>query len=170
MVNEFILGNDVSIMKVKYKDKCLCILLDTEDVEKVKVIGSWHAIYDKTLHVPNYYIAHRYNNKKLGKGVIKLHRFIMNCPKDKIIDHINHNTLDNRKINLKICTHFENQQNLRSKSTEQTGVYQRKRNNKWCANITKNKVRYYKEFDLKSDAIAWRKQKELELYKEVMPQ
>lgn len=173
MANKFIIKTDMVIMKVKHKGKTLDVLLDIEDVEKVKNIGSWHAIYDKTLQVPNYYIAHRYNNKIKGNGVIKLHRLIMNCPSGKVVDHINHDTLDNRKINLKICTHFENQQNLRSRSTEQTGVYQRKRKNKWCANITKNKIRYYKEFNSKMDAIAWRKQKELELYyneKGVMPQ
>lgn len=103
----------------------------------------------------------------MGKGVYKLHRFITNCPREKVVDHINHNTLDNRKANLKICTRFENQQNLRSKSTEQTGVYKRARGN-WCANISKDSKRYSKEFKDKNSAIKWRKDMENKLYKGVV--
>lgn len=165
--NKIVCMGNYSIMFIKHKNKILETLIDNEDVNRIQKIGSWHGIYDKTLQTPNYYIAHKYNNKKEGKGVIKLHRFIMNCPNNKIIDHINHNTLDNRKINLKVCTHFENQQNLRSKSSEQTGVYQRTRGN-WCANISKNKKRYTKEFKTKNEAIKWRKNMEQLLYKEVM--
>ena len=33
-----------------------------------------------------------------------MHRIIMNAQKDEITDHINHDTLDNRKCNLRICT------------------------------------------------------------------
>lgn len=161
--NEIKLYNDYAVMYVKHKKILLEVLLDIEDIQRVQKIGSWHAIYDKTLKNNSYYIAHRYSNKEMGSGVIKLHRFILNCPSDKIIDHINHNTLDNRKQNLKICTHFENQQNLGSKSTEQTGVYQRTRGI-WCANITKNKKRYYKEFKTKEEAIKQRKEWEMLFY------
>ena len=162
--NNIICNGEYSIMLVKHKDAVLEVLIDNEDAEKVRNIGSWHGIYDNTLQTPNYYICHR----NINSPCIKLHRFIMNCPKDKVIDHINHNTLDNRKQNLKICSHFENQQNLRSKSTNQTGVYQRKRGN-WCASISKNNKRYTKEFKTKEQAILWRKQMETLLYKGVMP-
>ena len=165
--NKFIILPDYAIMLIKRKNLEIEVKLDKEDVEEVSKY-TWHAIYDKTLKIPSYYVCHRYNSKIKGKGVIKLHRLVMNCPRDKVIDHINHDTLDNRKCNLRICTHFENQQNLRSKSTEQTGVYFAKCRGKWCANISKNKKRYYKEFITKEEAIQWRKQMELKLYKEVM--
>ena len=35
-------------------------------------------------------------------------RLLMNCPKDKYIDHINGNTLDNRLCNLRIVTSQQN--------------------------------------------------------------
>lgn len=45
------------------------------------------------------------------KNKVRLHRLIMNCPKGMVVDHINGNTLDNRKSNLRICTKLENQYN-----------------------------------------------------------
>lgn len=167
--NQVISKGDYSVIIVKHRGQILEVLIDNEDVDKVVNLGSWHGIFDKTLQTPNYYIAHRYNNKVQGKGVIKLHRLIMNCPSDKVVDHINRNTLDNRKKNLRICTRFENQQNLGSNKVGKTGVYQRKRNNVWGASISKDKVRYSKEFKTKEDAIQWRKDMEYKLYGEVMP-
>lgn len=40
-----------------------------------------------------------------------IHRRIMNAPVGYEVDHINHDPLDNRKSNLRICTHRENQYN-----------------------------------------------------------
>ena len=50
----------------------------------------------------------------------RLHRLIVDCPKNMEVDHINHNTLDNRKCNLRIVTRAENQLNkeIRGKTGE----------------------------------------------------
>lgn len=141
----------------------IVVTIDNDDVEKISKY-KWHAIYDKT--IKNYYICHRYNNKNSGKGCIKIHRLITNCPVGLEVDHINRNTLDNRKENLRVCTRFKNQQNLSSCKSGQTGVYQRStRNKKWVANITKDKKRIYiGEFKTKYEAIISRKQYERILY------
>lgn len=39
---------------------------------------------------------------------ILMHRLIINCPKYFDVDHKNHDTLDNRKENIRICTRSEN--------------------------------------------------------------
>lgn len=156
--NKFILKDDCAIMIVKRLDENIEVLLDIEDVERVKSLGAWQALVDTTLQKTSYYIIHR------KAPYVRLHRYIMNCPDNMVIDHINHNTLDNRKANLRICTTFENQQNLRSKLTEQTGVYLRTTRNIWVANITMNNKRYYKEFKTKEEAITQRKKWEKAFY------
>lgn len=59
----------------------------------------WCACYMKGL-----WYAIRSENGKY----IRMHRQIMNCPANKEIDHLDGQSLDNRKSNMRICTHQEN--------------------------------------------------------------
>lgn len=43
---------------------------------------------------------------------IYMHRFIMNCPVGMEIDHKNTDSLDNRRVNMEICTKKENLKRL----------------------------------------------------------
>lgn len=54
---------------------------------------------------------------------ISMHRQIMGNPKGKHIDHINGNTLDNRKCNLRICTNLENCRNRKKQKNATTSQY-----------------------------------------------
>lgn len=40
-----------------------------------------------------------------------LHRIVINAPPEYEVDHINHDTLDNRRINLRLVTHKGNMEN-----------------------------------------------------------
>lgn len=52
-----------------------------------------------------------------------LHRLIMkNCPKGKVIDHINGDTLDNTKSNLRITTYSENGKNTNKKRFSENDI------------------------------------------------
>lgn len=65
-------------------------------------------------------------NRKLGL----LHRFILGYPR-KTVDHINGDTLDNRKANLRICTFQENMRNRRWSGKKYKGVFARKKKEGW---------------------------------------
>ena len=73
---------------------------------------------------------------------LMLHHAIMGKPpKGLVVDHINHNGLDNRKDNLRFGTNQQNQQNSRShknSSSQYKGVslYKRPRSKRWEAYIT----------------------------------
>ena len=58
------------------------------------------------------------NNKQT---TICMHRIILNTPDGMETDHINCNKLDNRKVNLRVCTHAENQCNKRKYKNNTSG-------------------------------------------------
>ncbi len=47
-----------------------------------------------------------------------MHRFIMNYPAHKVVDHIDGNTLNNQRENLQILTHAENMARTKRPSEE----------------------------------------------------
>lgn len=114
---------------------------------KVAIVDDWN--YAKALkhkwcavHIRSYYYAVTNIKKSDGKRkLLYLHRFIMNCPPDKEIDHRNHNTLDCRKSNLRFATRSQNQMNSRPRkntSSRFKGVYWYKKYKKWRAYIQPN--------------------------------
>jgi len=83
--------------------------------------------------------------KENGKS-IKMHRQITNAPDHLVVDHIDHNGLNNRKENLRLYTFAENCRNLRSsrhKTSKYKGVHWRKRSKKWAAAIRCNNRTYH---------------------------
>lgn len=84
-----------------------------------------------------------YAQRKDNRKTVFMHRLIMKLTdKNLNIDHINHNTLDNRKINLRICSKTENARNKSShpnSSSKFLGVSWDKSRNKWKSCIYINK-------------------------------
>lgn len=51
-------------------------------------------------------------NEGVGRKMVMMHRQILGVMDPSVeVDHINHNTLDNRRINLRLCSRYENQRN-----------------------------------------------------------
>jgi hypothetical protein len=69
--------------------------------------------------------------------MVFLHDYIMECPKDLTVDHIDKNPLNNLNENLRICTHQQNCFNRGRKNNKSgvIGVCWCKERNKWIASI-----------------------------------
>jgi len=62
----------------------------------------------------------------------KMEKFLLPVPKGKMIDHINGNSLDNRRSNLRICTQKQNSRNKASAGLSQfKGVSWNTASRKW---------------------------------------
>jgi len=80
-------------------------------------------------------------NKK--QKTVFLHRLLTNPKEGYHVDHINHNTLDNRRENLRVCLPFQNQRNLRKMTSRETtseykGVCFSYKHKSWLSYITVN--------------------------------
>lgn len=109
-------------------------LVDDEDYAVVSRFR-WHIISGRGKRYAVHNLSH-----KLGGGHARMHRVVLWCPKGYEIDHINGNGLDNRRKNLRICTHQENTWNSRKNpnSSGFHGVCWKKREQLWVAQITKS--------------------------------
>lgn len=72
-----------------------------------------------------------------NKQHIKMHRLIMNAPVGMEVDHINGNTLDNRKENLRLATRAENARNRRKATGKylHKGIARDARGGNWTAQL-----------------------------------
>ena len=122
---------------IEYDDYAEIVLYDKDNIEVARAIIDLEDIdkvskYKWCLDSKGYV-----HNTKVGF----LHRFITDCPSDKIIDHKNNNPLDNHKSNLRICSQQQNNMNRLKRndcSSQFKGVYWYKQRNKWCVNIRIN--------------------------------
>jgi hypothetical protein len=100
-------------------------LVDAEDVE---FLGQFNWHWNPCRRVIGYAV--------LSGGQGTMHRILMNNPEDMCIDHINGNSLDNRKSNLRIVTNRENSQNKKEhRSGRLVGATFIKNRKKWMAQI-----------------------------------
>ena len=92
----------------------------------------------------SFYVARA--DRSTGKYVnVQIHRVIMNLPQGdkRQVDHINHDPLDNRRENLRVCTAAENCRNRRKRSDVTSGykgVSFDKESGRWKATIRPNGI------------------------------
>jgi hypothetical protein len=96
------------------------VLIDDEDFEKVSRY-KWHVKRSYLKRTGNYYFTTRpYINGK--RGSIALHHYIFGDPPEGLyLDHINRNTLDNRKGNFRFTTPQQNKYNQKCRKDSTTG-------------------------------------------------
>lgn len=112
-------------------------LVDDEDYEQLSRF-TWHAI-GRGRPGKQYVYAARTEHIGVRKWPVLMHRQILGLEKGDLRtgDHINHNTLDNRRGNLRIATKAENLQNREGAKVNSSsgirGVYWHKQRGKWGA-------------------------------------
>lgn len=114
-------------MKIINLTKGFSTIVDNEDFE---FLSQWKWHYRKC-DKSGYAVRVPYKQM-----AIYMHRFITNSPERMEVDHINGNSLDNRKLNLRICTRQQNMQNSKVK-TGSKSIYKgvNPQGKKWMAII-----------------------------------
>lgn len=91
-------------------------LIDDEDAERVL---AYRWCVSRKLE-GSYYVV-RQERKNGCRRYISLHRFLLDAPKGIHVDHINGDTLDNRRANLRLATARQNVRNSRKPRNSTTG-------------------------------------------------
>lgn len=110
------------------QEKVAVTKIDKDDIAKIReykwcIVSSGDIVADKN--------GERY----------ALHRFLMNAPSNAQVDHIDRDRSNNRKQNLRVCSHRENSRNqdIRKDNTSGfPGVIWSKRDERWVARINYN--------------------------------
>ena len=112
--NKYIINDNSVEMIIESKVHGIVkVKIDKEDMEKCSKL-TWHYAKNKD----SKYIQTRIKGK-----MIKLHRYIMNMNNSNlVVDHINRNPLDNRKLNLRICSYKENSFNKSIRVDNTSGI------------------------------------------------
>lgn len=105
--NQYEFKEEYVVLRIFSKDAEYKVFIDYEDYPNVSK-HSWYMVNWATGLRP--YVIGRESRKK-----VSLHRFILNPSCEMQVDHINHNPLDNRRDNLRVCSQQENLKNRRTK-------------------------------------------------------
>ena len=132
-------------------------LVDEGDFARVNKHKWWlRKANRKKRQLPYVYTSKKKNGKSTG---ILMHRLILKAKEGELVDHINHNTLDNRRCNIRICTASQSNFNLRPKkrtaeiASRYKGVCWHTIGKKWSSYIGKHgKVKYLGLFMEEKDA------------------
>lgn len=138
------------------------ILIDKNDYTIVKDY-QWHIENSRK----NLQYGQASTNGRLSTKTIRIHRLLI--PDSIQIDHINHNGLDNRRVNLRTCNNRENNCNKdfskRPPKSGYTGIRLNKKTGSYYVRIMVNKkeisLGHFKSLD---KALEARKQGELKYF------
>lgn len=122
----------------------LVVIVDDEDYE--------------ALSTYKWYSQNLYAVRNVDGGQIRMHRVILDAPPDLQVDHVNMNTLDNRRANLRLATRGQNGANRKSYKNSTSplkGVCWHKRDQYWRAQIRANgRVKHLGCFNTQEEAHA----------------
>lgn len=147
MKNAYEIRGDTTVIFIKRRNGDVYeFLVDTEDLPRlVEAGGSWcvDLPYNPKDSARKPYAIRNAAKEGGRREFMKLHRFLVNAPLGKVVDHIDGNTLNNRRSNLRVTDHFENMQNLngipsRNNQCGELNVSYSKTDGIWIAAVMRN--------------------------------
>lgn len=110
-------------------------IIDAADVPLVEGVN-WMALWNGSA----WYAVRHTNIGGKHKGYL-LHRVLTGCPDGSEVDHVNRDSLDNRRVNLRICTRSQNNANSVSRNKHGLkGVCFHKPSGRWNARIKLDRI------------------------------
>jgi hypothetical protein len=143
-------------------------IVDAEDFDRLNQF-KWFAHYQKDTR--SFYAERNRPTSRGKRGTLPMTHVILNVT--GMVDHKNHNTLDNRKENLRAATNSQNCTNGRTRLTNRSGhpgVCWHKRDKNWRVYIQRQGKWYHLgNFPTKTEAIRVRRKAEKRFYGEFAP-
>jgi len=153
MKNSYEIREDAVVIFCYRKGVRYEVLIDVEDLDLISAHkGTWAMGGGGRL-----YACTTKKRNKVGKYIL-MHRMLLEAPKGMDVDHINGDTFDNRRANLRVVTHGANMQNLNHNWSNNTsgvrGVFYNKKNKNWNARFEVGGVIYWVgSFHTKEEAV-----------------
>lgn len=155
MKNKYRVTGDVVSVLVKCKGKRYFTRFNSQHLSRMLSInGTWYVRFTKGMP----YVL--MNKPSLG-FTYRMHRVITDAPKNLVVDHRNHKTLDNTDDNLRVCTHTVNMRNKRKYKSNKSGypgVKFQKKDMLWVVGLNRKYLGCTKNF---VEAVYMRKREEL---------
>lgn len=135
----------MKVVKIPLADSGHIALIDWSDREKA-LRYKWHVKRSsKSKRVYAQTTIRLTPGRNGKKTALTLHRYIMDAKTGDIVDHINGDSLDNRRSNLRLVTHRENSMNVVSSKRQKKGGYKgvtwHNKGQKWEAGICAGELR-----------------------------
>jgi hypothetical protein len=133
-------------------------VVDDEDYARVSRY-SWRAKRKRDGRTTYAYATIASVSSRTGRVDVALHRLVMDAPADRQIDHIDGDGLNNRRANLRLATHAQNQANRNKQANNRSGfkgVYKTTGSESWQSILRFNRHNYgIKTCKTKEEAARW---------------
>lgn len=159
MANRYEKNGDITHIFITRKDSIqVSTMIDTGDLERIKPF-TWCVFWNVTSRSWYVKAGKRLDGKHYG---VQLHRFLCSASSGEEVDHINHDSLDNRRsVNLRVLNHSRNGFHRRGAAINNTsgfrGVTFHKVSGLWHAHAKYDKklysLGYFKEARIAGDKV-----------------
>jgi hypothetical protein len=158
MKNSYEVRGDVTVIRLNRKGKpYVTTEIDTADLPKLLALSvTWWAQWDPKTQ--SFYVRTKVQSGS-KRVLVQLHRFLTDAPDGPEVDHFNHDTLDNRRSNLRVATLSENRLNCsgprKTSKSGELGVCRSSDGRRWRAYIHRDKRQVFLgSFSDRAEAVA----------------